>query len=130
MFIVRGAVVVILYIIARSQKVFTFTNLGPLLPPCFLCPCSEFHKDGVLYPSSRDQVCTILSTRINLHWTDIYSELPLIRTPEMWPPLYSGHSEKSQSMLYSMNSPLKCGHPSNQDTLTEPKGGRIRGRSL
>ena len=23
-----------------------------------------------------------------------YSELPLIRTPEMWPPLYSGHSEK------------------------------------
>ena len=21
----------------------------------------------------------------------IYSELPLIRTPEMWPPLYSGH---------------------------------------
>ena len=24
-----------------------------------------------------------------------YSELPLIRTPEMWPPLYSGHSDKS-----------------------------------
>ena len=23
-----------------------------------------------------------------------YSELPLIRTSEMWPPLYSGHSEK------------------------------------
>ena len=37
----------------------------------------------------------------------VYSELPLIRTPEMWPPLYSGHSEKSQSMLYSTNSPLK-----------------------
>ena len=25
----------------------------------------------------------------------IYSELSLIRTPEMWPPLYSGHSENS-----------------------------------
>ena len=37
----------------------------------------------------------------------LYSELPLIRTPEMWPPLYSGHSEKSQSMLYSTHSPLK-----------------------
>ena len=24
-----------------------------------------------------------------------YSERPQIRTPEMWPPLYSGHSEKS-----------------------------------
>ena len=31
----------------------------------------------------------------------------LSSTPEMWPPLYSGHSEKSQSMLYSTNSPLK-----------------------
>ena len=58
----------------------------------------------------------------------MYSELPLIRTPEMWPPLYSGHSEKSQSMLYSTNSPPE--HPSNQDTLTGPKGGRIRGSSL
>ena len=36
-----------------------------------------------------------------------YSELPLIRTPEMWPPLYSGHFETSQSMLYSTDSPLK-----------------------
>ena len=35
------------------------------------------------------------------------SELPLIRTPEMWPPLYSGHFENAQSMLYSTNSPLK-----------------------
>ena len=46
-------------------------------------------------------------------------ELPLIRTPEMWPPLYSGDSEKSQSiiMLDSTNS-------NNHDTLTGPKGGR------
>ena len=61
-----------------------------------------------------------------------YSELPLIRTPEMWPPQCSGHSEKSQSMLYSTNSPLKCDHPSNQYTLSGPKdkGGRISGSSL
>ena len=59
----------------------------------------------------------------------LYSELPLM-SPEMWPPLYSGHFEKSQSMLYSTNSPLKWGHPSNQDTLTGPKGGQIRGTSL
>ena len=37
----------------------------------------------------------------------LYSELPLIRTPEMWTSLYSGHSEMSQSMLYSTNAPLK-----------------------
>ncbi len=29
----------------------------------------------------------------------VYSELPLIWTPEMWPPLYSGHFKMSQSML-------------------------------
>ncbi len=55
----------------------------------------------------------------------IYSKLPLIWTPEMRPPLYSGHFKMSQSVLPSANSPLKCGHPSNQDTLTGPKGGRI-----
>ncbi len=57
----------------------------------------------------------------------LYSELPLIWTPEMRPPLYSGHFKTSQSMLPSANLPLKWGHPSNQDTLTGPKGGRIRG---
>ncbi len=36
----------------------------------------------------------------------------------------------SQSMLPIANSPLKWGHPSNQDTLTGPKGGRIRGSPL
>ena len=51
----------------------------------------------------------------------VYSELPLIRTPEMWPPLYSGHSEESQSITPEM---------SNQDTSTGPKGGQIRGSSL
>ncbi len=56
----------------------------------------------------------------------VYSGTPLIRTPEMWPPLYSGHFEKSQSMLFNTNSPLKCGHPSNRDTFTGPKGGRFR----
>ncbi len=41
-----------------------------------------------------------------------YSGPPLIRTPEMCPPLYSGHFEKSQSILFNTNSPLlKCGHP-------------------
>ncbi len=57
----------------------------------------------------------------------VYSELPPIWTPEMRPPLYSGHFKMSQSMFPSANSPLKCGHPSNQDTLTGPKGGQIRG---
>ena len=36
----------------------------------------------------------VLVERWNLF--TVYSELPLIRTPEMWPPLYSGHSEKSK----------------------------------
>ncbi len=48
----------------------------------------------------------------------------------MWPPLYSGHFEKSQSMLFNTNSPLKCGHPSNKDTFTGPKGGWFRGVPL
>ena len=52
-------------------------------------------------PSARYQHAATLTS------VSVYSELPLIRTPEMWPPLYSGHSEKSQSMLYSTNSPLK-----------------------
>ncbi len=60
----------------------------------------------------------------------MYSGTPLIRTPEMWPPLYSGHFEKSQSMLFNTNSPLKCGHPSNKDTFTGPKGGQFRGIPL
>ncbi len=34
------------------------------------------------------------------------------------------------SMLHSANSPLKQGHPSNQDALIGPKGGRIRGSPL
>ena len=33
-----------------------------------------------------------------------YSELPLIWTSEMWPPLYSGHSEKSPNRLHNTNS--------------------------
>ncbi len=87
------------------------------------------------------------------HWISIcsiYSELPLIWTPEMRPPLYSSHFKMSQSMIPSANSPLKneatplirtlwlvprvaglegvqC---TNQDTLTGPKGGRIRGNPL
>ncbi len=48
----------------------------------------------------------------------------------MWPPLYPGHLEKSQSMLSNTSSPLKCGHPSNKDTFTGPKGGRFRGVPL
>ncbi len=52
----------------------------------------------------------------------IYSGTPRIRTPEMWPPLHSGHFEKSQSMLFNTNSPLKCGHPSNKDTFTGVAG--------
>ncbi len=38
---------------------------------------------------------------------NLYSELPLIWTPKMRPPLYSGHLEMSQSMLPSLDSPLK-----------------------
>ncbi len=59
-----------------------------------------------------------------------YSELPLIWTPEMRPPLYWGRFKMSQSMLPSANSPLKWGHPSNQDTLTGLKGGRNKGSPL
>ena len=51
----------------------------------------------------------------------MYTVNSLIRTPEIWPPLYSGHSEKSQSITPEM---------SNQDTSTGPKGGQIRGSSL
>ena len=37
-----------------------------------------------------------------------YSELTLIWTPEMWPPLYSGHFEKSQNIqIQYSSSPLK-----------------------
>ena len=46
----------------------------------------------------------------------------------MGPPLYSGHFEMSQSMLF--NTPLKWGHPSNKDTFTGLKGGRFRGVPL
>ncbi len=35
--------------------------------------------------------------------TALYSELPLIWTPEMRPPLYSDHFKMSQSMLPSTN---------------------------
>ncbi len=48
----------------------------------------------------------------------------------MWPPLYSGHLKRSQSLLFNTNSTLKCGHPSNKDTFTGPKGGRFRGVPL
>ncbi len=58
----------------------------------------------------------------------VYSGTPLIRTPEMWSPLYSGHLEKSQSLMQIHL--LKCGHPSNKDTFTGSKGGRFRGVPL
>ena len=32
--------------------------------------------------------------------------------------------------MCNTNSPLKCGHPTNQDTLTGPKGGLISGSLL
>ena len=50
---------------------------------------------------------------------DIYSGT---RTPEMWPPL----TFKSPKACFWIHS-LKCGHPSNKDTFTGPKGGRFRG---
>ena len=46
---------------------------------------------------------------IKLMWPYIltlYSELPLIRTPELWPPLYSDHFEKSQSMTWNAAASL------------------------
>ena len=36
-----------------------------------------------------------------------YSELPLIRTPEMRPPLYAGHLKSPQCTLHNINPPLK-----------------------
>ncbi len=61
----------------------------------------------------------------------VYSELPLIWTPEMRPPpCIQATSKMSQSMLPGANPPLKRVHPSNQDALTGPKGGRIRGSPL
>ncbi len=47
-----------------------------------------------------------------------YSGTPLIRTPEMLP------------LRKVQISPLKCGHPSNKDTFTGPKGGQFRGVPL
>ncbi len=35
-----------------------------------------------------------------------------------------------RKVLFNTNSPLKCGHPSNKDTFTGPKGGRFRGVPL
>ncbi len=46
-----------------------------------------------------------------------YSELPLIWTPEMRPPLYSDLFKMSQNT----KSTLKWGHPSNQDSWTGPR---------
>ena len=43
-------------------------------------------------------VRSMKSAYIPLILHGVYSELPLIWTPEMWPPLYSGHFEKSQNM--------------------------------
>ena len=62
------------------------------------------------------------------------SELPLIWTPEMWPPCIQA-TLKSPKIGFTIQiqynpPPLKWGHPSNQDTLIGPKGGRIRGSSL
>ena len=59
-----------------------------------------------------------------------YSELPLIWTPEMWPPLYSDQYGKSRNTFCRTNWPLKCGHPSNQTTFPGPNSGRIRGSPL
>ncbi len=60
---------------------------------------------------------------LNTREFDTHSELPLILTPEMRPPLYSGHFKMSKSTPeMSPSNP----HSSNQDTLTGPKGGRIR----
>ncbi len=59
-----------------------------------------------------------------LNWSCIYSELPLIWTPEMKSPL---SWECPRVCFLVQNSPLKWGHPSNRDTLTGPVGGRIEG---
>ena len=61
-----------------------------------------------------------------------YYELSLIWTPEMWPPLYSGHSEKSQSICFivQMHPGLYNEHTPVIRALTGPKGGQVRGSSL
>ncbi len=47
----------------------------------------------------------------------------------MRPPLIGATSKNvpKYASYYSVNLSLKWGHPSNQDTLTGPKGGWIRG---
>ncbi len=49
--------------------------------------------------------CTKLDTKEknNTSFSNMYSELPLIKTPEMWPPQYSGQSLRSQSVLCNTN---------------------------
>ena len=62
----------------------------------------------------------------------MYSELPLIWTPEMRPPLYSGHLE-STSQIFAFvyisiqSKPLKCGHLTNQATFSGPEVAGIEG---
>ncbi len=83
---------------------------------CLACRCSlEGVQAGPL-----SSVVALSSCTWSLGGT--YSELPLIWTPEMRPPLYSGHFKRSQSMLPSANLPLKWGHPSNQDTFDWSQG--------
>ena len=57
---------------------------------------------------------TLPSELINYFVIAIINNIQWIQTPL----LYSGHFEKSQSMLFNTNSPLKGGHPSNKDTFT------------
>ncbi len=57
---------------------------------------------------------TLPSELINYFVIAIINNIQWIQTPL----LYSGHFEKSQSMLFNTKSP----HPSNKDTFTGPKG--------
>ncbi len=72
----------------------------------------EVEGDSRLSYTCRDARLSCVTSETSEHSYNImclcmYSELPLIWTPEMRPPLYSGHFKMFQSMLPSANLPLK-----------------------
>ena len=50
------------------------------------------------YPPQSDSTNIIFKAGDRIVQVCMYGELPLIWTPEIWPPLYSGHFEKYQKL--------------------------------
>ncbi len=63
-------------------------------------------------------VLLIIMEWVGFHY--VYSGTPPIRT------VFRPFRKDPKHMLFNTKSPLKCGHPSNKDTFTGPKGGRFR----